>query len=294
MKKRVLLYILTGFWSLLVVTCSNAPREEVVKTYPDGMKQEVERYLGRGNDRQLLAKLGYYQDGSVSFEENYSSAGGIETYRSWWQNGNPKIIRQYEADSLISETSYDSDGVRHLVADEVNRIIADLAAYQGDPATPQDTVVMETSVGTIKLVLFTDVAPRHCDNFKRLANSGYYDNTTFHRVAPGFVIQGGDILSRDATRRNDGTGGPGFTVPAEFNPRPHRKGTLAMARGTDPNSAGSQFYIALSRLSRLDNNYTVFGEVVEGLEVVDGIATTITDSGENPIYPQRILRVRVD
>jgi cyclophilin family peptidyl-prolyl cis-trans isomerase len=294
MKNRVLLYILAGLWSILVVTCSNAPRDEVVKTYPDGLKQEVERYLGRGNDRQLLAKIGYYQDGSVSFEENYSSAGGVEAYRSWWQNGNPKIIRQYDVDSLISETSYDSDGVRHLVADEVNRIIADLAAYQGEPATPRDTVVMETSVGTIKLVLFTDVAPRHCDNFKRLANSGYYDNTTFHRVVPGFVIQGGDILSRDATRRNDGMGGPGFTVPAEFNPRPHRKGTLAMARGADPNSAGSQFYIALSRLSRLDNNYTVFGEVIEGLEVVDGIATAITDSGNNPIYPQRILRVRVD
>jgi peptidyl-prolyl cis-trans isomerase B (cyclophilin B) len=294
MKRRVLLFISIGLWCLLVISCSNAPREEVVKTYPDGMKQEVERYLGRGSDRQLLAKIGYYQDGAVSFEETYLPTGEKEAYRSWWQNGNSRIIRQYEADSLISEISYDSDGIRHLVPDEINRIIADLAAYQGEPATPQDTVVMETSVGTIKLVLFTDVAPRHCNNFKFLANSGYYDSTTFHRVVPDFVIQGGDILSRDATRRNDGMGGPGFTVPAEFNPRPHRKGTLAMARGSDPNTAGSQFYIALRRLPRLDNNYTVFGEVIEGLEVVDGIATTITDSGNNPIYPQRILRVRVD
>ena len=294
MIPRISLLFFIGLWIFLASACSNAPYDEVIKSYPDGSNQEVERYQGRGNNRQLLAKIGYYQDGSVSFEENYTAAGEVETYRSWWLNGNPKIIRRYAADSLVSEISYDSDGIRHLVPDEINRIIAGLAEYQGEPATAQDTVVMETSVGTIKLILFTDVAPRHSDNFKRLANSGYYDSTTFHRVVPGFVIQGGDILSRDASRRNDGMGGPGFNVPAEFNPRPHKKGTLAMARGTDPNTAGSQFYIALRRLPRLDNNYTVFGEVIEGMEVVDGITTAPTDAGDNPIYPQRILNVRVE
>ncbi|UCH64281.1 MAG: peptidylprolyl isomerase [Fidelibacterota bacterium] len=152
---------------------------------------------------------------------------------------------------------------------------------------------METSAGTIKLRLFTDVAPGHSNNFKRLANFGYYDSTTFHRVVPDFVIQGGDILSRDAKRANDGTGSPGYTIPAEFNPRPHRKGTLAMARSRDPNSAGSQFYIALSRLPQLDNQYSVFGEVIGGLAVVDSIATAATDSRDNPVQPQRIFRVRV-
>ncbi|UCH11096.1 MAG: hypothetical protein JSU61_04185, partial [Fidelibacterota bacterium] len=121
MKKSILFFISAGLWSILVVSCSNAPREEVVKTYPDGNKQEVERYMGRGNNRQLLAKIGYYQDGSKSFEELYTAAGGIKAYRSWWQNGNPKIIRRYEADSLISEISHDSDGARHLVPDEIER-----------------------------------------------------------------------------------------------------------------------------------------------------------------------------
>ncbi|MQY64842.1 MAG: peptidylprolyl isomerase [Calditrichaeota bacterium] len=152
---------------------------------------------------------------------------------------------------------------------------------------------METSAGTIKLRLFIDVASGHSNNFKRLANFGYYDSTTFHRVIPGFVIQGGDLLSRDAQRANDGTGDPGYTIPAEFNPRPHRKGTLAMARSSDPNSASSQFYIALSRLPQLDNRYTVFGEIIEGMAVVDSIAAAETDSGDNPVQPQRIFRVRV-
>ncbi|MCK4579574.1 MAG: peptidylprolyl isomerase [Candidatus Marinimicrobia bacterium] len=153
---------------------------------------------------------------------------------------------------------------------------------------------METSAGAIKLRLYTDVAPGHSNNFKKLANSGFYDSTTFHRIVPGFVIQGGDINSRDNNRQNDGSGSPGYNVDAEFNPRPHVKGTLAMARSQDPHSAGSQFYIALDRLTRLDNNYTVFGEVIEGLDVVDTIAGAARDKRDNPINPQRIYRVRVE
>jgi len=199
----------------------------------------------------------------------------------------------YEGGAIVSEVSYDSDGIRCLTGEEINLILRRLADYPGEPASPQDTVVMETSAGTIRLRLFTDVTPGHSNNFKRLANFGYYDSTTFHRVVPGFVIQGGDILSRDTQRANDGTGDPGYKISAEFNPRPHRKGTLAMARSRDPNSAGSQFYIALRRLPQLDNQYTVFGEVIDGIAIVDSMAAASTDSRGNPVQPQRILRVRV-
>jgi peptidyl-prolyl cis-trans isomerase B (cyclophilin B) len=240
-----------------------------------------------------VAKIGYYRDGTRSTEERYQD-GEVVSFRSWWQNGNPRVIRLYEDDAAVSEQSFDSDGVRYLTDTEIKGIIGKLADYVGEPASPEDTVIMVTSAGMIKMRLFTDVAPGHCNNFKRLANVGYYDSTTFHRVAPGFIIQGGDILSRDALRENDGSGGPGYTIPAEFNPRPHRKGSLAMARRPDPNTAGSQFYIALTRLQRLDNQYTVFGEVIDGLDVVDSIAAAPTDSRDNPIYPQRIYQVRVE
>lgn len=277
----------------LVLSCGQSGTEEkIVKTYPDGQKQEVELYEWRGGEQHLLSKTGYYSSGAVSFKETYQE-GLVTLYQSWWSNGQPKVIREYENGEPISEKSNDSDGVEFLSDEEIELIISGLAEYPGEPATPQDTVVMETSAGVIKLRLYTDVAPRHSDNFKRLANYGYYDSTTFHRVERGFVIQGGDILSRDALRSNDGTGGPGYTIPAEFNPRPHRKGILGMARGSNPNSASSQFYIALRTLPQLDKLYTVFGEVIEGLAVVDSITAVEVDSRFNPIQPQRVYRIRV-
>ena len=129
----------------------------------------------------------------------------------------------------------------------------------------QETLaVIETEKGTITFKFFAQEAPKTVENFTKLANKGFYNGLTFHRVEPGFVIQGGDP-------NGDGTGGPGYTIPAEFNSHPHLKGTVAMARAQDPNSAGSQFYICLEKASFLDNNYTVFGQVVSGQEVVDKI-----------------------
>ena len=139
-----------------------------------------------------------------------------------------------------------------------------------------DIVIMETSVGKLKLKLFPEIAPEHCKNFKRLANSGFYDGTTFHRVIQGFMIQGGDILSRDFDPENDGTGSPGWTVPAEFNKTPHKRGILSMARASDPNSAGSQFFICVEDTPHLDEKYTVFGEVISNFHVIDRIAKTPT------------------
>ncbi len=130
------------------------------------------------------------------------------------------------------------------------------------------TAVLETNKGRIVLSFYPQDAPVTVANFIQLTKAGFYDGIKFHRYEPGFVIQGGDPLSKDDDPSNDGTGGPGYTVPAEFNPRPHLEGTVAMARSDDPHSAGSQFYICLAPAPFLDGAYTVFGEVREGMNVV--------------------------
>ena len=290
MLSRFLVLSILMVWA---VACK-APSEEVLKKYPTGEKQEAVEYSGSGPERQIISRTGYYRDGTIAFEEHLEKGAPV-TFTEYYPNGNLKSRKLLDSDGAVSSASYfDSDGARQLTSDEIADIIASLAQYAGPQAAAEDVATMETSAGTIRLRLYTDVAPGHSNNFKKLANSGFYDSTTFHRIVPGFVIQGGDINSRDNDRQNDSSGSPGYSIDAEFNPRPHVKGTLAMARAKDPNSAGSQFYIALDRLTRLDNNYTVFGEVIEGLEVVDAIAGAPRDKQDNPINPQRIYRVRVE
>jgi len=138
----------------------------------------------------------------------------------------------------------------------------ELDAYSNEARNSR--VRISTDKGDIVLQLFPDDAPMHVASFIKLAKDGFYDGLTFHRVEPGFVIQGGDP-------DGDGTGGPGYRLPSEFNSRSHLRGTLAMARSSDPNSAGSQFYICLGDARFLDNQYTVFGNTVEGLETIDKI-----------------------
>jgi len=142
--------------------------------------------------------------------------------------------------------------------------------------------VLETKFGNITLKLFPDVAPGHVRNFVDLAKKGFYDGTTFHRVIPGFMIQGGDPNSKDANKSKHGTGGPGYTIKAEFNARPHKRGTLSMARSQSPDSAGSQFFICVKDSAFLDRQYTVFGEVESGLEAVDAIVSQPRDPNDNP------------
>lgn len=136
---------------------------------------------------------------------------------------------------------------------------------------PRATI--ETNHGTITVELWDDVAPNHVKNFLDLGNDGFYDGLTFHRILPGFVIQGG-------CPRGDGTGGPGHNVAAEFNDRSHEKGVLSMARSGDPDSAGSQFFICLGRehCQHLDGEYTAFGAVVDGVDAVDSIASVPVDA----------------
>ena len=141
---------------------------------------------------------------------------------------------------------------------------------------------IETRFGNIEIKFFPEIAPNHVNNFIELSKKGFYDGTTFHRVIPGFMIQGGDPNSKNPDRSSHGMGGPGYTIKAEFNNKPHKRGTLSMARSSNPDSAGSQFFICVADSSFLDKQYTVFGEVISGMEVVDKIVSQPRDRKDNP------------
>jgi len=137
--------------------------------------------------------------------------------------------------------------------------------------------------GDIVLRFYPDVAPNHVKNFLDLAGKKFYDGTTFHRVIPGFMIQGGDPNSKNPDRASHGMGGPGHRVKAEFNSKPHKRGVLSMARANDPDSAGSQFFICVADAHFLDWQYTAFGEVVSGMEVADRVVAAKRDGRDNPL-----------
>jgi peptidyl-prolyl cis-trans isomerase B (cyclophilin B) len=147
---------------------------------------------------------------------------------------------------------------------------------------PETKAVIETKFGNMEIRFFPDVAPKHVNNFIELAKKGFYDGTIFHRVIPGFMIQGGDPNSKSPDKSTHGMGGPGYTVKAEFNEKHHKKGTLSMARSGHPDSAGSQFFICVADAPFLDRQYTVFGEVVSGMEVADKIVSQPRDARDNP------------
>ncbi|MYA29504.1 MAG: peptidylprolyl isomerase [Nitrospira sp. SB0672_bin_25] len=144
--------------------------------------------------------------------------------------------------------------------------------------------IITTKFGQMELVFFPELAPKHVESFLNLAQKGFYNGTIFHRVIPGFMIQGGDPNTKDPSKRQlYGMGGPGYTVPAEFNRISHERGIVSAARAADPNSAGSQFFIVVDKASFLDGQYTVFGEVVSGMEVADKIVSQPRDSKDNPL-----------
>ena len=155
-------------------------------------------------------------------------------------------------------------------------------------AMPLQYITIQTEQGDIKAIFYYDVAPLTVDSFLRLSSAGFFDGLTFHRIIKSFVIQGGDP-------RGDGTGGPGYSIPAEFNDRPHEAGVLSMARANDPNSGGSQFFICLdyARTKSLDHKYTAFGKVVDGMNVVNAIGTVPTGAQDAPQQLQIIKKITV-
>ena len=160
-------------------------------------------------------------------------------------------------------------------------------------ASGNEVAVIETTLGDIELELQNDIAPGHVKNFKDLAEKGFYDGTTFHRVIPGFMIQGGDPNTKSDDRSTHGMGGPGYTIKAEFSSTPHTRGVLSMARSQDPDSAGSQFFVVVKDSSFLDNQYTAFGRVTKGMEVVDKIVSVPRDSKDNPDEKVEIKSVKM-
>ena len=146
----------------------------------------------------------------------------------------------------------------------------------------EEIAVIETKFGKIEIQFFEDKAPGHVKNFKDLANKGFYDGTIFHRVIPGFMIQGGDPNTKSDDRSTHGIGGPGYSIKAEFNDTPHKRGILSMARSQDPDSAGSQFFVVVKDSGFLDGQYTAFGKVLTGMAVADQIVNSPRDRRDNP------------
>tara|TARA_Y100001951_G_C11253107_1_gene247712 strand:+ start:113 stop:592 length:480 start_codon:yes stop_codon:yes gene_type:complete len=151
--------------------------------------------------------------------------------------------------------------------------------------------LIETNFGNIKIKLLSEIAPETVRNFITLTKSSFYDGTLFHRVIPKFMIQGGDPNTKESDKSVWGQGGPGYNLKAEFNSRSHLRGIVSMARSTDPDSAGSQFFIVTSDSTFLDRQYTVFAEVVEGLEIADKIVNLPRDGNDCPLEEAKMLRI---
>ena len=160
---------------------------------------------------------------------------------------------------------------------------SDAAEAEKTSSDKAPRAIISTKFGDMEILFFPDRAPKHVDNFVKLAKDGVYDGTIFHRIIPGFMIQGGDPNTKDLNKKHlYGMGGPGHSVNAEFNDTPHKRGIVSMARAQDPNSAGSQFFIVVEDSRFLDNKYTVFGKIVKGIGVADKIVNLPRDRKDNP------------
>ena len=251
-------------------TYKDGELDGLVTTWYENGQKEVEGTFKDGK----LDGLGtsWYENGQKEVEGTYKDdkKDGLWTY--WYENGQKQTEETYKHDELISSKSRNKDG----------SIIKN--------------VCISTDFGIMILELYPEVASKHVESFIQHVKNGYYNGTTFHRVIPGFVIQGGDPNSRDNNRDDDGQGGhaaryfghgdenvaASWTLPAEFNERPHITGALSMARAQENNSAGSQFFICAAPVHRLDNRYTVFGQVISGLEVIQKIVNVPRDRLDNP------------
>jgi peptidyl-prolyl cis-trans isomerase B (cyclophilin B) len=167
-------------------------------------------------------------------------------------------------------------------------------ATMSTPANTNEVAVITTTEGTMVIEFWPDVAPKTVENFKTLANKGFYDGTCFHRVIKGFMIQGGDPLTKDPGKEDQwGTGGPGYQIKAEFNDRSHTRGVISMARSNNPDSAGSQFFICHGSPTFLDRQYTTFGKLIKGDDVLEKIGTTPTHPQDRPDKRMGIISIKI-
>ena len=178
-------------------------------------------------------------------------------------------------------------------------IAAAVADEKKEEKTPMNSsnevAVIKTSEGDMVVQFWTDAAPNTIDNFKKLARQGFYDGTIFHRIIKGFMIQGGDPNSKDASKESSyGQGGPGYQIKAEFNDHAHERGVISMARASDPDSAGSQFFICLAPIHRLDHQYTTFGKLIKGDDVLEKIGNTPVEQSAQGEQSKPTKRVVID
>lgn len=165
---------------------------------------------------------------------------------------------------------------------------------ENKPVNAKEVAVIKTTEGDMVIEFWTDVAPKTVENFKKLAKDGFYDGTAFHRVIKGFMIQGGDPLTKDASKEAMwGTGDPGYKIKAEFNDRHHDRGVISMARSANPDSAGSQFFICHGAPRFLDKQYTAFGQLIKGDDVLEKIATTPTHPQDRPDKRMGIESIKI-
>jgi peptidyl-prolyl cis-trans isomerase B (cyclophilin B) len=166
------------------------------------------------------------------------------------------------------------------------------------PSSQNEVAVIKTSEGDMVVQFWTDAAPNTIENFKKLAKQGFYNGTIFHRIVKGFMIQGGDPNSKDPNKEAKyGEGGPGYKIKAEFNDHSHERGVISMAREPDPDSAGSQFFICLAPVTRLDHQYTTFGKLIKGDDVLTKIGdtpVTRNSMGENSKPTKRVTIEKID
>ena len=156
------------------------------------------------------------------------------------------------------------------------------------------TANIETNFGKISFKLMSELAPETVRNFEKLARDGFYNGTLFHRVIPGFMIQGGDPNTKTDNKGSWGAGGPGYSIKAEFSSRSHLRGIVSMARSQDPDSAGSQFFIVTADSTFLDRQYTAFGEVIEGMDIADKIVNLKRDGNDCPLEKVQLIRVTIE
>ena len=184
-------------------------------------------------------------------------------------------------------------GMVTALADE-NKTNTPTNATMSTPANTNEVAVITTTEGAIVIEFWSDAAPKTIENFKKLANQGFYDGTCFHRVIKGFMIQGGDPLTKDPSKEGAwGTGGPGYQIKAEFNNHSHTRGVISMARSNDPDSAGSQFFICHGSPTFLDHQYTTFGKLIKGDDVLEKIGTTPTHPQDRPDKRMGIVSIKI-
>jgi peptidyl-prolyl cis-trans isomerase B (cyclophilin B) len=184
--------------------------------------------------------------------------------------------------------------IRTLVLSLALALLASAGVGCGTGSNDDKVGVLETTYGRIVIEFLPEYAPKHTEAFKKMFDENFFENVKFHRVIPNRVIQGGDPNSKDADRGNDGMGSAGYNIDAEFNANKHLRGTVSMARAQDPNSASCQFFICVKPQSFLDGKYSVFGQVVEGMDVVDKIVAVPRDARDNPLDKVVMEKVTIE